>query len=350
MSTMETDEPLFRPVKRRKFLRKRPETASDESQPPQPSPAPEASTDRSSAGQDGTVSETHPNDSEEMDPGITDIFRLRKALKPRRGGVEFTASPKPASDEHDNSQLEVGSVAQDPDNMVIRAISDRFVAHTGQKVDVDKHMMAYIESEMAKRHQQDKNKNATADNGQHGSEITVRGPNSDLVLPQRQPAAIGKLHEIDLGPDSKLRNIERTEAATRRLAGDQVPDEEEDKDATSKKARPGAKDSKTWRGRKRRNSEDIMRDKLVEEVLRESKLDVYDEPEGVGQQNDDQAADDRIAEQFRRDFLDAIYARRRGARTKTSKTTKPDVPRGPKLGGSRSARAAMREQAAAQKR
>ncbi|KKZ60048.1 hypothetical protein EMCG_05171 [[Emmonsia] crescens] len=347
---METEEPLFRPVKRRKFLRKRPETTSDESQPPQPSPDPEASTHRSPAGQDGAVSETNPNEPEEMDTGITDIFRLRKALKTRRGGVEFTAAPKPAGDEYGEPLLEVGSIAQDTENMVIRGISDRFVAHTGQKVDVDKHMMAYIESEMAKRHQQNKNNNAADNIGNPGSEATVRGPNSDLVLPQRQPASLGKLHEIDLGPDAKLRNIERTEAATRRLAGDQVPDEDEDdKDVTSKKARPGVKDGKNWRARKRRNSEDIRRDKLVEEVLRESKLDVYDEPEVASQQNDDQAADDRIAEQFRRDFLDAIHSRRRGARAKTAKTTKPDVPRGPKLGGSRSARAAMREKAAAQK-
>ncbi|PGH00793.1 hypothetical protein GX51_05570 [Blastomyces parvus] len=202
---------------------------------------------------------------------------------------------------------------------------------------------------MAKRHQQLKNNNATDNNDQQASDATVRGLNSDLVLPQRQPASLGKLHEIDLGPDAKLRNIERTEAATRRLAGDEMPDENEDKDATSKQAGPGAKDGKNWRGRKRRNSEDIRRDKLVEEVLRESKLDVYDEPEVVGQQNDDQAADDRIAEQFRRDFLDAIHSRRRGARTRTAKTTKSDVPRGPKLGGSRSARAAMREKAAAEK-
>ncbi|OAT09661.1 hypothetical protein BDBG_05399 [Blastomyces gilchristii SLH14081] len=347
MSTMETEEPLFRPVKRRKFLRKRPETSPDESQPPQPSPDPEAATCRSPAGQDGEASEAHMNEPEEIGTGITDIFRLRKALKTRRGGVEFTASPKPAIDQHGESQLEVDSTAQDPEDMVIRGISDRFVAHTGQRVDVDKHMMAYIESEMTKRHQQHKNNNATDNNDQQVSEATVQSLNSDLVLPQRQPASLGKLHEIDLGPDAKLRNIERTEAATRRLAGDQVPDENEDKDATSKKARPGAKDGKNWRGRKRRNSEDIRRDKLVEEVLRESKLDVYDEPEVVSQQNDDQAADDRIAEQFRRDFLDAIHSRRRGARTRTSKTTKTDVPRGPKLGGSRSARAAMREKAAA---
>lgn len=72
-------------------------------------------------------------------------------------------------------------------------------------------------------------------------------------------------------------------------------------------------------------------------------MDVYDEPEEEAH-SDDQAADDRIAEQFRREFMDAIQSRRRLARGKNTKATKAaEVPRGPKLGGSRSARAAMRE-------
>lgn len=71
-------------------------------------------------------------------------------------------------------------------------------------------------------------------------------------------------------------------------------------------------------------------------------VDVYDEPQEE-EQHDDQAADDRIAEQFRREFLDAIQSRRRFARARNTKTTKTTAPRGPKLGGSRSARAAMRE-------
>ena len=80
-------------------------------------------------------------------------------------------------------------------------------------------------------------------------------------------------------------------------------------------------------------------------------MEVYDEPEEEPRDND-QAADDRIAEKFRRDFMEAIQARRRGARARratkaatNSKQTaaKPAAPRGPKLGGSRSARAAMRE-------
>ena len=80
-------------------------------------------------------------------------------------------------------------------------------------------------------------------------------------------------------------------------------------------------------------------------------MEIYDELEQE-LPNDDQAADDRIAEQFRRDFMDAISSRRqrssaaaKAARAKANGRKKSDDhrPRGPKLGGSRSARAAMRE-------
>ena len=77
-----------------------------------------------------------------------------------------------------------------------------------------------------------------------------------------------------------------------------------------------------------------------------AQVEIYDEPD-VELLNDDQAADDHIAEQFRREFMDAVQQRRQ----KPSTATKPvkgakvdDKPKGPKLGGSRSARAAMREQ------
>ena len=83
----------------------------------------------------------------------------------------------------------------------------------------------------------------------------------------------------------------------------------------------------------------------LRQVLTPRAVDVYDEPEEE-LPNDDQAADDRIAEQFRRDFMDAISQRRQKT-TQTSKKPGPgavdDKPKGPKLGGSRSARAAMRE-------
>lgn len=218
--------------------------------------------------------------------------------------------------------------------------------------------MEYIESELARRQDRDNTAESTTMDARENQQNVNR---TQEKFSLRDPAALGKLHEIDLGQETKLQNIARTEAATRRLAGNRSPSP--DDEAASQTTRLG-KDGKPWRGRRRRNSEDIERDRLVEEVLRESKckcrsfcrdwsgyrigakhvsVDVYDEPEQEGSL-DGQAADDRIAEQFRRDFLEAIQSRRRAARPKANnKVTKPEVPRGPKLGGSRSARAAMRE-------
>lgn len=122
--------------------------------------------------------------------------------------------------------------------------------------------MAYIESEMAKRHFQ----NNTNDNAETTTNDDGRVKRAaEVTIPQRQPASLGKLHEIDLGLAAKLQNIERTEAATRILAGNESVTPSEGEQQTRKG------DGKPWRGRKRRNSEDIRRDQLVEEVLRESK-------------------------------------------------------------------------------
>ena len=188
---------------------------------------------------------------------------------------------------------------------------------------------------MAKRDRQSQAFPTLSSNGQA---LSLNGALVDAGL-QRQPAALGKLHEIDLGPDATLRNIARTEAAQRRLGGG-----EPDIDISTGKVRL-RRDGKPYGWRKRRNSDDVKRDKLVEEVMRESRLEIYDEPDEEGP-NDDQAADDRIAEQFRREFIDAQSSRKQKAiQEKKPVRGQPvdDKPKGPKLGGSRSARAAMRE-------
>lgn len=227
--------------------------------------------------------------------------------------------------------------------------------------------MDYIETEMAKRHRRDMPKD-TSDSEATTNEA-VSGPASSTNFARREPATLGKLHEIDLGQETKLQNIARTEAATRRLAGSGDAAAATPAENTSEKTAV-EQDKKALRDRKRRSSRDIERDRLVEEVLRESKceticplsydilpidmiviVDVYDEPDDEPRM-DDMAADDRIAEQFRRDFMDAIQSRRRVARQKNTtatKTAKPEVTKGPKLGGSRSARAAMRESQKTQK-
>jgi len=336
---METDitqgpEAIFRPIKRRKFLRKRLDGRVEDVTSEQNNTSIQHDPEK-----EKTVAEQLSlmlsDDSRNGEPQLASPH-LRKPHRVRRGGIEFfSAIPKQKADV--NRQSSEGITLEDMESENIQAMFDRFTAHTGQKVDLDKHMMEYIESEMSKRQLRSKGAEVPdpTTNAISGSVLQKSNPN----FPQRQPACLGKLHEIDLGQEAKLQNIARTEAATRRLAGNESPSPEEESSLSNIRL---GKDGKSSRTRRRRNSEDVERDKLVEEVLRESKLDVYDEPE-TNEPHDDQAADDRIAEQFRRDFLEAIQSRRRGARPRNNKATKSDVPRGPKLGGSRSARAAMRE-------
>ncbi|KAK2750645.1 hypothetical protein FQN57_002716 [Myotisia sp. PD_48] len=352
---MDIEAPIFNPAKRRKFLRKRTDDAPEIQSTPDISPQQEPSANEDAA-------DTPQHDDEEPDEiGVTDIIRLRKAQRLRKGGIEFSTNPRThQSNRHGTSELAMASDSQDGR---LSGIPDRFVGQSGQRVDVDKHMyvslvsrgtkysihfsiavinevrMTYIEAELAKRRHGTQPPSTSEATGQNIGEIPGHLP-PERMLPQRQPATLGKLHEIDLGPDSKLKNIARTEAATKILAGGETLSLVEEDDLNEGRH---DKNNKAFRNRRRRNSEDIMRDRLVEEVLRESKLDVYEEPQQQQQPEGDMAADDRIADQFRKDFLDAIHSRRRGARTKTAKTAKPGVSRGPKLGGSRSARAAMRE-------
>ncbi|KAE8336201.1 hypothetical protein BDV24DRAFT_113803 [Aspergillus arachidicola] len=329
MDTNPTSNPetLFRPVKRRKFLRRRPEDTLEDFR---------IENRRDDGDSDPTTPPQSQADNDTVHP--TDLARLRRLHRFRKGGIGFSTTSRQSAN-NDKQAIVSTESAEDLEAQRIQAMCDRFTVHTGQTVDVDRHMMAYIETEMAKRHQHTVPTD-DSDGPLVGESDTAP---STTVLPQREPASLGKLHEIDLGQETKLHNIARTEAATRKLARD---DEYEhlNQGGSFFKAAPMGKNEGLWRHQKRRTSEDVKRDRLVEEVLRESKLDVYEEPDHeTAAAGDDQAADDRVAEQFRRDFLDAIQSRRRVTRVKNPKTAKAEASRGPKLGGSRSARAAMRE-------
>ncbi len=123
--------------------------------------------------------------------------------------------------------------------------------------------MAYIDSELARLHHGDDG-NAASGAGPSSSGSTTHA-NPPGQRP-RQPATLGKLHEVDLGPSNKLQNIERTEAATKKVGGGLL--DESNEGETKPKL---GKNGKPWRNRKRRTSEDVKRDQLVEEVLRESR-------------------------------------------------------------------------------
>jgi hypothetical protein len=83
-------------------------------------------------------------------------------------------------------------------------------------------------------------------------------------------------------------------------------------------------------------------------------VDVYDVPGGAGSaagmEEGVGAADEKIAEEFKREFMDAIMRRRQRKRPATNAPgpkpkpkTQDEILRGPKLGGSRNTRAAMRD-------
>lgn len=232
--------------------------------------------------------------------------------------------------------------------------------------------MAYVESELSKRRIAEgsastsrftntpTNPSTLVSNFTTASSTTSHPPSvstqKNLADIQRQPATIGKLHEIDLGEEARLRNAEATDIARRRLHGEEIIDPATaSKTAKPTKIRLGP-DGKPWRSRKRRASEDIARDKLVEDILRENRLEIYEEPvastpEREAGDDGGLAADDRIAEAFKRDFMDAISQRRRkkaapaaqAGKNQAGKKKDEEVLRGPKLGGSRNSRQAMRD-------
>lgn len=241
----------------------------------------------------------------------------------------------------------------------------------GAKNNTDESRMAYIDSELAKRRAAEAHTlshTTTSSSTAHPSSPVAAQTKKETEV-QRQPASLGKLQEIDLGAEARDKNVAQTERARRLLDGEVIEDEPPQKPA---KVRLGP-DGKPWRSRKkRRGSDDIKRDRLVEDILRENRrkisnfhlrcseshrmltlsaVEIYDElPPEPTTINDDQAADDRIAEAFRREFMDAVSQRQRKkaapvappARGPGGKKVEEEL-KGPKLGGSRSARAAHME-------
>ncbi len=185
----------------------------------------------------------------------------------------------------------------------------------------------------------------------------------------------GKLQEFDLGEEARARNIAMTERAWRRLEGHAVEDDDEGETAGRPKKPRLGRDGKPWVPRGRRASDAVKRDQLVEQFLSENKreytgasffpdvtqpdanyyraVDVYDVQADQGgasgaADGDDGAADDRIAEEFRREFMDAMsqrHQRKKPAANAPKVVPKPgeEVLKGPKLGGSRNMRAQMRD-------
>lgn len=123
-------EPIFRPVKRRKFARRRPDDNSED-----------AGTTDDFAGesneQDRAALPPRSLLDDDQDEGTTSVVRLRRAHPARKGGIGFSATSHLGKD----GSRQTGLVpVEDQEKQRVRAMGDRFTGHTGQMVDVDKHM------------------------------------------------------------------------------------------------------------------------------------------------------------------------------------------------------------------
>ncbi|CCF37978.1 hypothetical protein CH063_01807 [Colletotrichum higginsianum] len=305
---------------------------------------------------------TVPTADEETESYIPAAFRQRS--RKRLNGVGFSARgittaagasaddadllSWTASSSSSSSRALVPAAASQPDDEPL--VTKRFAPQTGTAAAtvVNKHMMEYIESHLSNR------KSSAAHPAPHPppSASAASSPPPPIADPdpKNHPIMQGKLMEVDLGDEVRARNQAMTEKAARRLLGEVDGAGADNPDGRKGKKPRLGRDGKPWRPRNRRNSDDIKRDQLVEEILRENRLDVYDVPKPQEPQNEGPGdADDRIAEEFRREFMDAMVQRQQRKKTAAAparagaRKADEDVLKGPKLGGSRNSRAAMRD-------
>jgi hypothetical protein len=176
-------------------------------------------------------------------------------------------------------------------------------------------------------------------------DIEERGVSSEQDRPVKHGTAVreattaGKLQEIDLGPSTSRANELRTAQATKNRNSQPVPE------AQRHKQRKGlGPDGKPWRNKKnRRTEEDIKRDALVESIMSEAPIDALALTPAPVATVSSADADAEMLHEFQREYYDAQQSRhQRKPPPLTGKDKEADAKvKGPRLGGSRSARAAM---------
>ncbi|KAF2108418.1 hypothetical protein BDV96DRAFT_605781 [Lophiotrema nucula] len=349
--------PVFR-NKRRKIEHKRVRLDhDDETLSASAVQSPAAATPRSDNGETA-IATPHdaPEDMEDGVPSLKEILRMRKRPQDRKREAARKAVPQPST----STDLVVAEASRSSD-----PYATRFVAQTGQVVDKDdKQMMAYIEAKMAEKNYH-----------QYGWPLPQRistNPFAAIAPPvpksasappavreridadgnpeheERLTASKGMLQEVNLGTSSWQGESQIRKAKKRTDTAPRNPDS-----ALSGQPQT-AKPPKRRRGQKMKTEEELRREAMVEAVMREAKLDFYEEEQKPSTPTTGNGtADEAMLEQFRREYLESIEEQRRPPPPPAGPKGVKEEPKGPKLGGSRSARAAMRlqqEQAAKSKR
>ncbi|CEI64101.1 hypothetical protein FVEN_g8951 [Fusarium venenatum] len=328
-------EPIrFRAGKKRKAYRQRVQEDDDAvTETVQPPPTASAAESNDKSTQRST-----PDEEEHGEGSVAAALRLRNARRSRLGGVAFRNSNRPEDDTNTERALVPHNADETSNNeSVIKGVTDRFTHQTGKVADLnDRHMMDYIESRLSNRAARDSSKPTSSasasDPTRQSSTMATKHETGRAVMQ-------GQLMEIDLGDHAQ-------DSSAARNAGAGQGDGDERR---AKKPRL-RRDGKPWRPRKRRDSDAVKRDQLVDEILREAKLDLYEptaEQSGNAAGADqDGAADERLAEEFRQRFLEDVAERQLRKKKATNQPARPgteEVLKGPKLGGSRNSRAQMRD-------
>ncbi|QYS98837.1 ELM2 domain-containing protein [Trichoderma simmonsii] len=294
-------------------------------------------------GEDGNGDDE--DDRMDGESAVAAALRLRNARRAaRRGGVGFRSEGRNQDDEDADTEQHA-LVLRDADkdaahDRIVGGITNRFMHQTGLLTILDdKHMNEYIESRLASRSADPHGTSPSSHPASSHSATTNQGlaggdPNHQDKW-RDQPTRHGKLVEVDMtNLDNGARNNNSSDSHKRRRV------------ETDGAAKPPPR-----RGRNRRNSQDIARDALVEQFLHENRLDVYNVPSSSTAASSapggDPSADDRLAEEFRQQYYDEQAMRRKKKRPvqqqKQQQQQSGDVLKGPKLGGSRNMRAAVRD-------
>ncbi|KIV90221.1 hypothetical protein PV10_07550 [Exophiala mesophila] len=402
--------PIFRASKRRKHNKVHDDSTAEIEVDHQPITIsePDRLITEGELPQNDTQDEDHDDESLNAAAGGGGVIRARKQFRRPVTGVSFSNSRASERDERNSSLVKISSSDEAKNRPV--EITDRFISSTGQVVDVDEHMVAYIDSELAKRrigHGNDPSSSSslsllpssqpqiqpnestlpTNSNTNPSASGSSTRPPSSIPSMQIRPS-VTQLSEVDLGTSTYETNLVRTKEALERARLGLPPLSTDPKPPRPRKPRIG-RDGKPMKQprapRKRRDSESLARDALVESLLHENRMGVgiYEGSPGVTNldhnasgksrgarsdanieqaatnqndhgQNDadaDADADEALAERFRQEFMDAMAERQ--SRHKSSNQAKHSgnatgatgagatESKGPKLGGSRAARAKM---------
>jgi len=174
----------------------------------------------------------------------------------------------------------------------------------------------------------------TATSSAQGTASRLDAP-ADKEHSNRLAAGKGKLEEVDLGPEAAARIKEAWKRLDSGLPA-------EDPAGKKGKGRYGFQ----WRKPKRRNSEAERREQMVEAVLKEAKLDYFDDTApAVPFANNSGNNDEAVAERFRAEYLEALgnQRKRKAPAPAGGKRGVKEPCKGPRLGGSKSARAKMHQ-------